>query len=974
MMSPTSTKLDKLRLLLLVVSFSTIHGQAVRRPGSHAIGIRSTACLPRERDALLAFKRGFTSDPAGQLASWRLRGGQEEDCCRWRGVWCSNRTGHVVGIHLPNTHADDCTGIDCAQTALVGHISPSLLSLQHLSHLDLSVQLLQGRTGRVPSFLGSLSSLRYLNLSCVPFSGSLPPQIGNLSNLHHLDLSQSYSAYYLLGSIVPTYSTDISWLGRLTSLRYLDMESVDLSMVADWPHVVNMIPSLRILYLSQCSLQSANQSLPQYLNLTNLEELDLFGNNFSQPIASCWFWNITSLRYLGLRFTNLYGPIPNTLGDLKSLQTFGLSTNTIGSMTSSSMRNLCNLEILDIRNSLLDENIGDILERLPRCSPNKLRELYLAHNNIKGILPSWIREFESIAVLDLSHNLLTGPLPSEIGVLNHLTYLGLSSNNFGGILTQDHFANLSSLRYIDLSHASVNITVDLDWQPPFILEAAFFASCQMGPMFPPWLKWQVGLSYLDISSTGITDRLPEWFCTTFASISFLDISNNEISGILPTNMEVMTSLEELYLDSNKISGQIPRLPAILGILDISNNSFSGPLPVSFCKLRELVILDLSNNLLEGAFPRCFEPRKVKTLILSNNGLSGMLPPFLRRCKDLSVLDLSWNKFSGRLPMWIGDSVSLQILQLSHNMFSQSIPATIANLSNLFHLDIAGNSLSGFIPRQLSNLTGFTHMGAPSFLPPSLSVSVITKGQELHYSDGFFDRMVTIDLSSNFLTGGIPKEIDTLDAVINLNLSWNELSGRISDKIGVITSLQSLDLSRNKFYGEIPASLSNLTYLSRLDLSYNDLTGGIPSEGQLDTLYLEYPSMYDGNNGLCGPPLRKNCSSNNTPRKDVQKTIDRYSDQMFFYFGITIGYVTGLWLVFCAMLFKKHGGILISASLTRYTINCMCLSLSLGKYLRFLKLVGKIGSKSIGDRVLQNKFCIPTWSIEKCKIVSWKNKE
>ena len=69
----------------------------------------------------------------------------------------------------------------------------------------------------------------------------------------------------------------------------------------------------------------------------------------------------------------------------------------------------------------------------------------------------------------------------------------------------------------------------------------------------------------------------------------------------------------------------------------------------------------------------------------------------------------------------------------------------------------------------------------------------------------------------------------------------------------------LDLSSNRFSGEIPPSLSNISYLSYLNLSHNNLSGRIPSGSQLDTLYLEHPDMYSGNNGLCGPPLRRNCS-------------------------------------------------------------------------------------------------------------------
>lgn len=263
-------------------------------------------------------------------------------------------------------------------------------------------------------------------------------------------------------------------------------------------------------------------------------------------------------------------------------------------------------------------------------------------------------------------------------------------------------------------------------------------------------------------------------------------------------------------------------------------------------------------------------------------------------------------------------MNLVFLRLGHNMFYGHIPLSITNLTSLRFLDLAGNNISGAIPGSLSKLTAMTEKH-PKFLTdwfdfysePDMDglylfggiFSVMMKRQERNYADRV-NEVVGIDLSLNHLTGGIPDDITSLNRLITLNLSWNQLSGNILENIGVIKSLESLDLSWNNLSGEIPPSLADLTYLSNLDLSHNNLTGRIPQGRQLDTLYTEDPSIYDGNNGLCGPPLERNCSSSKLPENGNQKIGKQHSDVRFFYVGLGSGFVAGLWVVFCLVLFKR----------------------------------------------------------------------
>jgi hypothetical protein len=102
-MKHRSSAMNKLLLLLLVASaagcsfFLVARASAPNHRPNQTNSVAAASCIPSERDALLAFKRAITDDPAGRLASWRE---QDHDCCRWGGVRRSNVTGHVVGLYL----------------------------------------------------------------------------------------------------------------------------------------------------------------------------------------------------------------------------------------------------------------------------------------------------------------------------------------------------------------------------------------------------------------------------------------------------------------------------------------------------------------------------------------------------------------------------------------------------------------------------------------------------------------------------------------------------------------------------------------------------------------------------------------------------------------------------------------------------------------------------------------------------------
>ena len=98
----------------------------------------------------------------------------------------------MVELHLGNPYYTDDLNID-DKFKLGGEISPALLELEFWSYLNLSWNGFGGRP--IPCFLGSMGSLRYLDLSYAGFGGVVSHHLGNLSTLRHLDLGYNNELY-----------------------------------------------------------------------------------------------------------------------------------------------------------------------------------------------------------------------------------------------------------------------------------------------------------------------------------------------------------------------------------------------------------------------------------------------------------------------------------------------------------------------------------------------------------------------------------------------------------------------------------------------------------------------------------------------------------------------------------------------------------------------------------------------------------
>ncbi|XP_041023764.1 probable LRR receptor-like serine/threonine-protein kinase RFK1 isoform X7 [Juglans microcarpa x Juglans regia] len=277
-----------------------------------------------------------------------------------------NNTCHIVHIELK-------------RFSLPGVLSPELVRLRYLQHVDLAYNYLSGSipiqwvstqmnfvsllgnrlSGSIPKELGNFSSLKYLSLEANQFSGTVPPELGKLVNLETLVLSSNN----LSGNL----PKELGGLKNLTDFRIND--------------------------------NNLNGTIPDFIqNWKNLERLEM--------IAS-----------------GLEGPIPSSISVLEKLEDLritDISTGTIQAFPE--LTNMTGLTRIVMRNCNISGEIPDYIWGM-----NSLLTLDLSFNKLSGELPSVIST-ETLKFIFLSGNSLSGDVPESI--LKKGTNVDLSYNNF----------------------------------------------------------------------------------------------------------------------------------------------------------------------------------------------------------------------------------------------------------------------------------------------------------------------------------------------------------------------------------------------------------------------------------------------------------------------------------------------------------------------------------------------------------------
>lgn len=504
---------------------------------------------------------------------------------------------------------------------------------------------------------------------------------------------------------------------------------------------------------------------------------------------------------------------------------------------------------------------------------------------------------DGIVGIELQRNFLSGRIPSSIWTLPYLLFLDVSFNaglevNFEGISS-------SKLEWLSFDETATRSLAGLSGASS-TLYSLHMSGIPLESDFPEELFQLTALEYLFMASSGISGKIPSDI-VQLSSLVELDLSDNALTGPIPSevtqllNLEYLalgsnsfsenlsnlkfddlTQLRYLYLDGNKLTGQIPSLSTQqnIEVLKLSKNAFVGSIPENFMVSvvnngNGTVVVDLSDNMLD-TIPESLDNLEhlFLDLRLADNHFT-FLPTDL--CDNVNWPGVEQFHCSGIVcpahtyapqgratsthqcaPCETGDflgsvvcldqdeySVLEQLFLNTDGEASWKVKWILTNRNYCtwkgIHCDAQGRVVRMFLPNNgLKGVVPETIFILPKLTDLDLSRNDITVPfDRIADAQSLASLNIAYTLTADFSS---LSDISTNGSLQRFYADGTPISGTMPTEICGVRTLKTLSLSECKIIGEIPTEIGNLGRLEELYLQGNELRGSLPSQiGQLQNL-------------------------------------------------------------------------------------------------------------------------------------------
>jgi Leucine-rich repeat (LRR) protein len=801
---------------------------------------------------------------------------------------------------------------------LSGTIPESLNFLTNLKNLDLSQQggLNEGGlNGTLPSF-AAMPHLQYIDLHQNRLSGSIPGDFLNktaVATFETLDLSENLLTGTAPAILQKFTVNEYDLTGnRITSIDPKlcaqslggDVASFGCSAVLCPIGTYNdegrqksssdvCMPCAKNIYLGGRSCGPITFS-PTPSPVNELSDGIILSQFYDALGGSRWVrkdrWKSTSapvcnwfgvhcssdgnqhVEQIVLPTNNLIGTVPTQIFQLPYLETLILNSNKI-QIDLSFVNNSRSLLTLDLSNTgirsvegiggsklLRDLNIASNMLRgsIPEEIFNigTLEQLTFDYNSLTGLLSSKLQSLSNLRLLSGVKNSLTGSIPSELLQLTSLVSLKLAMNSLIGTLPSG-FSSLTELSVIDLSHCALT-----------------------GPL--PSFSGVTTITQFDLSNNDLSGTIPTNFLDSVnaGDFEYADLSSNSITGKLAASL---SRLGNIYVQDNQITGIAPELcnvtrglvfgfygcDAVLCPPGTYSSHGRQESDASYCQ-------NCTQSLFYGA-TECPQKGSVSSVTGPKVDTRQVLIDLYQTCGGQSWDDnTNWLKVSVSICEWFGiicapSSEEVATIELGANNLVGTPPTELYALPALRALSLYSNPLGEVnfdgiqyatklndLKLDATGLTSITGVGnAPNLTSLNLRFNQLqgTFSTEL----AKLTMLQSLNLAHNELTGSLPAVLEKLSNLEALLLSYNQIDGSLQG-VNFPSSMRLLDLSNNALTGSIPeAFLTEVPFDAQLDvdLSENQLTGAVPTAltrfANLN-IYLESNQITQLDPQLCTQPL------------------------------------------------------------------------------------------------------------------------